>query len=646
MLHLLIFLWRTRQTVCVAEVSRAGRGGFSLFELALVVTIISVVAGGLLTVSSVQEERNYRLETLRRMDVIEAALQRHAYSMESLPCPAPANVNSSNATYGIASVDCTGAAPAGTVNANGTGNESLNIGAVPTRTLNLPDMYMVDGWNNRFTYSVIKPLTAANGVRTYATTATNNVTNVLDGAAAANQVNDANTQTIIPYILISHGKNGMGAYTRDGAARTCSGSAREVENCDNDISFVDTRQSDSTTATNGFYDDYVRWKPLPSLIPIDTNLTNSRKVVASSKLTRKNTIAISSATSFAIGADGRLYSWGFNDSVSNYGLLGRGPNIADPSALPTVMAPDITDWSYITSYTDRSCALRSNGMGYCWGDNQFGQNGNGTITATNPFPTLIAGGILWQKISMRFNHMCGLSVDQRVYCWGQGNFSQNGSSTFANLALPRPIDSNTDWTDIATGQNFNCGIRNAGQIFCWGSNVDGPFGNGGSSGTFSTPQAGGNGFTDWVKISAKSSHVCAIRANRELYCWGRNEFGQSGQGTLGGSFTTPQRVGAAADWDEVFTSATAAFGIRGGLLYAWGTNDGGRMGVVSSYTPVQIPTNGINDWVEINGNDQSTCAVSAKGGVYCWGENSNYELGLGHNVDTTAITGPVLGIVF
>ena len=124
--------------------------------------ILAVVAGGVLGIVATQDERNSRQVTQERLDSIEAALRRHAFLTQSLPCPARGNVAVTNADFGNAMADANGlctdlttiADPDGMVDV-GAGNEEVRIGTVPTRTLNLPDAYMTDGWGDRFTYAMV-----------------------------------------------------------------------------------------------------------------------------------------------------------------------------------------------------------------------------------------------------------------------------------------------------------------------------------------------------------------------------------------------------------------------------------------------------------------------------------------------------------
>jgi prepilin-type N-terminal cleavage/methylation domain-containing protein len=177
--------------------------GYSLVEMAVVLAIIGTVTGGALVLGTAQEETDKARTTKERLDRIEAAIERHAYKGRHLPCPAVPNA----AEYGI-SEDCIQTSPSDTsiVEANDGTTEEIWIGTIPTRSLNLPDSNMYDGWGNRFGYAVVKGLAVPGGIEDYSTSATSGVIEITD--AAGNQIPDADPRNTVSYAVFSHGKDG------------------------------------------------------------------------------------------------------------------------------------------------------------------------------------------------------------------------------------------------------------------------------------------------------------------------------------------------------------------------------------------------------------------------------------------------------
>jgi len=257
--------------------------GFSLLELAIVIAIGGVLTIGLLTLGNAQYEQTKYDRTKARMDVIENAILNYAERERTLPCPAPYNSALDSATFGI-SADCSAASvPAGSgmvsSGSTGTGNEEVWRGAVPVRSLNLDDRFMFDGWNNRMSFAIVKGAATDNLTR-YTTTDNDGVITIID--KNGNQITDANDNSVVGYVLISHGKDGAGSYAKvvtpavTSPTTACTNaSTLDGENCDADTAteseYRDMRVADSTNASNYFF-DIVRWKPLHFFVKAEVNL--------------------------------------------------------------------------------------------------------------------------------------------------------------------------------------------------------------------------------------------------------------------------------------------------------------------------------------------------------------------------------------
>jgi len=176
---------------------------------------------------------------------------------------------------------------------------------VPTRSLALPDTAMLDPWGNRIGYSVIKDLAKNNGAfRTYTTALTTGVIQLTD--LNGNQIPNDITETVIAYVLVTHGKDGKGAANRQGTVvNACNNAAKDGENCDNDVVFRDIDIQDSTAAAN-YFDDTLRWKEVVSL---GSGPEDSMSDVTRSVMTDWESTCI-------ISSDKRLYCTGLSSAWS------------------------------------------------------------------------------------------------------------------------------------------------------------------------------------------------------------------------------------------------------------------------------------------------------------------------------------------
>lgn len=137
------------------------------------------------------------------------------------------------------------------------------------------------------------------------------------------------------------------------------------------------------------------------------------------------------------------------------------------------------------------------------------------------------------------------------------------------------------------------------------------------------------------KPAAGGEHSCGIKRGR-LYCWGRNTWGQLGNGSRGGTVAKPQRVGNATNWRRVFAGGASTCGIRGDkrILRCWGLNHRGQLGDgTRKYRLKPTRVKGKN-WRKADVGWFTTCAIKKNRRMFCWGDNSSGQLGRGNTNQT------------
>jgi alpha-tubulin suppressor-like RCC1 family protein len=151
-------------------------------------------------------------------------------------------------------------------------------------------------------------------------------------------------------------------------------------------------------------------------------------------------------------------------------------------------------------------AVTPAGNTYCWGNNAFGQLGDGTATARN-VPTLVAtGGPTFVQLSAGAFHTCGLTAGGAAYCWGQNTSGQLGNGGTGNSLAPVAVSTSLTFRSISAGELFTCGVvgtpapsggttAGAGDVYCWGDNEYGQVGN------TTLPQANASPRLTPIKIS-------------------------------------------------------------------------------------------------------------------------------------------------
>ncbi len=345
--------------------------------------------------------------------------------------------------------------------------------------------------------------------------------------------------------------------------------------------------------------------------------------------------------SCATRSDGTAWCWGDNHS----GQFGDGTN--NNSNVPVQVAGSNTDWSTIDTGASSTCATKTDGTGWCWGDNSFGQNGDGTNNNSN-VPVQVAGSNTdWSTIEAGDSHTCGIRTDGRAWCWGLNYWGYLGDGTRTDSNIPvQVIGGHTDWTSIETGA-ASCAIKSTGTAWCWGWNGSGQLGDGTVLNYSDVPlQLESN--VVWVQVAAGASASCKRSQLGVVWCWGNNEFGQLGTGdTISRPNPTPLLIGNSAApglgyWDDITAGSRHTCGRKAdGTVWCWGYNVEGRLGdgtTTNATTPVQVD-GGHTDWTAIEAGSAHSCGLRSDGTAWCWGDNSSGQLGNGTTNDSSV---PVL----
>ena len=221
----------------------------------------------------------------------------------------------------------------------------------------------------------------------------------------------------------------------------------------------------------------------------------------------------------------------------------------------------------------------------CWGNNHFGQLGNGGTTNSTT-PVAVIGISDATALSVGYSHSCAITGEGTVKCWGSNSFGQLGDGG-TNSTTPVTVSGINDATALSAGQMHTCAITSQGAVKCWGENRNGKLGNGG--GAISTTPVAVSGISNATAVAAGVEHTCAITGEGTVQCWGWNGFGQLGTGSTTSS-TTPVTVGGISNATALAAghAHTCAI-INGGMLQCWGNNRYGQLGNGESsfYTTAQ-----------------------------------------------------------
>jgi hypothetical protein len=121
-----------------------------------------------------------------------------------------------------------------------------------------------------------------------------------------------------------------------------------------------------------------------------------------------------------------------------------------------------------------------------------------------------------------------VKTDGTLWCWGNNEYGQLGDGTNVGKNVPVQV-SGTNWVSVSAGGEHTCGIKTDGTLWCWGRNNYGQLGDGTNVGKNAPVQVSG---TNWVSVSAGKDHTCGVKTDGTIWCWGRNNYGQLGDGSL------------------------------------------------------------------------------------------------------------------
>ena len=250
-----------------------------------------------------------------------------------------------------------------------------------------------------------------------------------------------------------------------------------------------------------------------------------------------------------------------------------------------------------------------------------------TILDAGNEPVVPLSGSAFVSLAASNGFSCAARHDGSLYCWGDNSEKQLGIAQARNPLLSPGQLAGGRWMATTTGQFHACAMDSSNVVTCWGRADSGQLGKVGAT----NGQVVQVTDSDWATVSAGAYHTCAKKLDNSLWCWGQNFSGQLGLG-----LSAPTESDAPAKIVDDTTWATLSVGSgRGcatksdGTLWCWGSNSNGQIGVgttVTAFVPTQVAGSG---FISVSAGASHTCAVHADGTLACWGFNDIGQLGDG-----------------
>ena len=298
----------------------------------------------------------------------------------------------------------------------------------------------------------------------------------------------------------------------------------------------------------------------------------------------------------AVMIDGGARCWGMNDS----GQLGDGTTTLRTTPVDVTEIPGGV--ATISAGNNHACAVTTGGGVKCWGENDYGQLGNGTtVNSVTPVDvTGLASGV--SSVSAGSKHTCAVMIEGGARCWGDNAVGQLGDGTNLDRTTPVTVVDLPGGIFAVSAGNHTCAVTMVGGVKCWGGGITDQLQNpvltlGDGTTTMSNTPLDVTGLNEPVfDVSVGSAHSCALTVTRKLHCWGRGRSGQLG--------------------DYKRTDSPEP---------------------VDVYAPS-------SSFVAVSSGTQVTCAVTTKGEAMCWGRSFEGSLGTGDSRFSPAIPTDVIDL--
>lgn len=365
--------------------------------------------------------------------------------------------------------------------------------------------------------------------------------------------------------------------------------------------------------------------------------------VAAGKGVQVTALIAGAAHTCALFSDKTMRCWGDNQ----YGELGDNSTVPSPRPVAVQGLPGAPTVTFTRAV--HNCSLMGDGTVECWGMNKYGQLGDGTLTNSD-HPLVVKQ--LTQSVRLLAvggDHVCVTYQDDTTWCWGQNKYGELGDGQLTPgsrqavevKGLPSPP------AQMIAGVWHTCAILKDSSTWCWGHNEEGELGNGTTGIGSPTPVRVKGLPATPTQLAAGNFHTCALEPDGSTWCWGEGKYGQLGNGSIQFSTTPKPVTGLESNPTHLVaggyhTCATFA----DGTMWCWGQNNFGQLGngtTTNETRPVQVKGFRPNPTL-VTGGGLHTCVAYADATIDCWGLNAVGQGGNGTNRPIVTQPTPVIGL--
>jgi alpha-tubulin suppressor-like RCC1 family protein len=278
---------------------------------------------------------------------------------------------------------------------------------------------------------------------------------------------------------------------------------------------------------------------------------------------------------------------------------------------------DELEWVAVSAGREHTCALTAEARLACWGSNDRGQLGTGD-SAERGDAAFVPTDVRFRRVSSGGRHTCAIDEQRALWCWGANDLGQLGDGTWRDRRTPVLASVQGPITDVSAGDEHTCAVRAYGEGLCWGANQVGQVGSGAAS-QGGLPPSPIRGALNFTAVSAGGTHSCGVANGGSGFCWGGNQTGSLGAGTLIDS-SSPVILTGERLFRILRAGDTHSCGVDDQAHgWCWGNNQFGQI----ASTPERIDGSPVSrsdaSFRDIGVGEHWTCALLVRAGVRCWG---------------------------
>jgi alpha-tubulin suppressor-like RCC1 family protein len=238
--------------------------------------------------------------------------------------------------------------------------------------------------------------------------------------------------------------------------------------------------------------------------------------------------------SVAVGVDGNAYAWGDNE----FGQLGNGSTTDSPVPV-RVSAPAGVSFKQVVAGRGYTIAISTAGNTYAWGRNGSGELGNNSTANNSDVPVRVSApaGVSFIQVSAGVAHVVAVGSDKNAYSWGANTFGQLGNNGTANSLFPVRVSapSHVAFKEVVAGDSHSVAVGDDGNTYSWGNNRYSQLGNNESTNSLVPVRVSAPDDVSFAQVTAGGLHSIVLGSDGKTYAWGNNGSGQLGNGSTNDS---------------------------------------------------------------------------------------------------------------